>query len=153
MKTKTILLSILCSLVLCQIPIGCMGNNTEQGGNTPSAILTDNSAPQTDKSAEELTENNFYRLVQELSAGNESARTLVCTEYTNQNQAFSFIITLISPQKALDDFNKNKEYESTLLKLEYTEKDVDGGFSKLTLKFKKRKDEPSYTVIFAPGDK
>ena len=151
MKTRLLLL-ILCSLSLLPVQTGCVENNRKQANITPSAEA-EKTLRQAGKSADQMTEELFYGLVQELSAGKESSGTLVCTEYPNTAQAFSFIITLISPDAARKSFDRKSEYESDLLELGYSEVKADGGFARLSLKFKKRKGEPSYTVIFVPGSK
>lgn len=153
MKAKVFLLYILCSLIFCQMLIGCMGNNTKQNTKSHSATVTDNSILTTEKPEEQKTEENFYDFVYELSAGNESSKTLVYTQYTNKNQAFSFILTHFSSNEAREAFNEKEKYDSDWLELKYTEDNVDGGFAKLMLKFKKREDVPSYTVVFASDNK
>lgn len=150
MKTKTVLLIGL-SLLVLSVQTGC-GSNNEKKEETVAAVLPGNTVMQTKKSAEQITEERFYDFVQELTTGNESSQTLVCADFPNRNQAFSFIITLISPMEACKSFDKKTVYESDLLKMEYCEDSVTEGFARLSLKFKKRQGAPSYTVIFVSGD-
>ena len=102
-----------------------------------------------DKKEEQKTEEQFYAFVHELSIGNESSGTLVCSDFRNGNQALSFILTLISTDVARKAFNEKTEYDSDWLTLKFTEDNIDGRFARLMLKFKKREDVPSYTVVFA----
>ena len=149
MRNKAILLYFLCCFLFCQIPIGCIRNNTRQDSTT----TTDNSILTTEKSEEQKTEEQFYAFVHELSIGNESFETLVCSDFRNGNQALSFILTLISTNEARTAFGNKEEYDSEWLELKYTEDNVGGGFARLMLKFKKREDVSSYTVVFASGNK
>lgn len=149
MRNKAILLYFLCCFLFCQIPIGCIRNNTRQDSTT----TTDNSILTTEKSEEQKTEEQFYAFVHELSIGNESSGTLVCYDFRNGNQALSFILTLISTNEARTAFGNKEEYDSEWLELKYTEDNVGGGFARLMLKFKKREDVSSYTVVFASGNK
>ena len=50
-------------------------------------------------------------------------------------------------------FNEKTEYDSDWMTLKYTEDNIDGGFARLMLKFKKREDVPSYTVVFASANR
>ena len=149
MRNKAILLYFLCCFLVCQIHIGCIRNNTRQD----STIITDNSILTTEKSEEQKTEEQFYAFVHELSIGNESFETLVCSDFRNGNQALSFILTLISTDVARKAFNEKTEYDSDWMTLKYTEDNIDGGFARLMLKFKKREDAPSYTVVFASANR
>lgn len=153
MKAKVFLLYILCSLIFCQMLIGCMGNNTKQNTKSHSTTVTNNSILTTEKSEEQKTEEQFYAFVHELSIGNESSGTLVCYDFRNGNQALSFILTLISTNEARTAFGNKEEYDSEWLELKYTEDNVGGGFARLMLNFKKREDVSSYTVVFASGNK
>lgn len=149
MRNKAILLYFLCCFLFCQILIGCIRDNTRQD----STIITDNSILTTEKSEEQKTEEQFYAFVHELSIGNESSGTLVCYDFRNGNQALSFILTLISTNEARTAFGNMEEYDSDWLELKYTEDNVGGGFARLMLKFKKRENVPSYTVVFASANR
>lgn len=151
MKTRLVLL-ILCALSFLQVQTGCAENNRRKEHITAPA-KEEKAVSQTEKSVEQMTEENFYKFMQELSAGSHSSETLVCTEFPNKEQAFSFIITLFGSDAERKAFAEKSEYETAMLKLEYAEEKIEGGFAKLILKFKQRKGEPSYVVTFAPCNK
>lgn len=148
MNTKRILLTVLFSLVLWQMPAGEL-KKTGQGGNILFAAMAEDGILQGQESPEQQTENNFYEFVKEISGGDMSSKMLVCTDFRNRIQAFGFICGLISPESALKEFYEREEYNSYLLELKYDEKNVGNGFAKLTLNFKERKERPSYIIIFS----
>lgn len=151
MKTRLVLL-ILCTLSFLQVQTGCVENNKRREHTTAPAKV-EKTVPQAEESAEQMTEDSFYKFVQELSVGNQSSGTLVCNKFPNKEQAFSFIITLFGSDAERKAFAEKSEYESAMLKLEYTEEKVEGGFAELIMEFKQRKGESLYTVIFVPGNK
>lgn len=124
-RRSVFMLSSGISLIFCQIPIGCIHNNTRQNCKSLSATVTDKSISTIEKSTEQKTEEQFYSFVKELSAKNELSKTLICTEFRNGNQALSFILTLIWPNEARKAFGEKTEYKSDWLELKYTEYKTD----------------------------
>lgn len=142
MNAKCILLAVSLAIISWQV---------QAVSRTPCLVVADNGVRQKEMSWEQWTENNFYDLVKEISGGDKPSAELVCTDFPNRVQAFSFICTLIGPESARKVFYEGSEYSSGWLELEYSEENVGNGFAILKLKFKKRSGNPSYTIVFSSG--